>query len=316
MITVMRISLINFIKKTLALMASVFFVLSCSKYEKINTSNTYARMDVAATEASFSAINSSLMETEGQFLNATCDTSATYRSCSLYASTDYRATYNWNSCTFDNSKISFSGVWRSYYYDDTGMSCSQPIAIGKETSRLTSTDPVKYSMSNGDTIEMFTLQNPAFPGQALNAYGIKTLQFDANTRKLRIDNIQITRKSAGNILYDVYLFSNSIDGTTQIDVTGKLSTANRIVNGYTYAFFKEQARIRVNFNNVNWSDAACCFPKSGSMTLLFDSFNPSSPSAWPSTGKTSQVNFTNTCGEALITDAAGITTDYTFSECF
>lgn len=303
-------------KKTLALIASVFFVLSCSKYEKVDSPNTYSRMDVAATEAAFSAINSSLMESEGSFLNATCDTSVTFRTCALYANPDYRATYNWNSCTFDNSKISFSGIWRSYYYDDTGASCSLPIAVGKETSRLTTTDPVKYHISNGDTVEMFTLQSPAFPGQPLNAYGIKTLQFDANTRKLRIDNMQVTRKSAGQTLYDIYLFSGATDGTTQIDVTGKLSTSNRVVNGFTYAFFKEQARVKVNFNSAIWSDAACCYPKSGTMSLEFDSYNSSLPTAWPSTGKTAIVQFTNTCGEATITGTDGLQSDYTFSECF
>jgi hypothetical protein len=304
-------------QKTLALIASVFFIFSCSKYEKINSSNTYARMDVAATEAAFSAINSSLMETEGGFLNATCDTSPTYRTCSYYAGTDYRATYNWNSCTFNNGTISVSGIWRSYYYDDVSLSCIQPIPTGKETSRLTKdNEKVIYSMLNGDTLEISTQLNTGFPGQALHGYGIKTLQFNALTRKIRIDNMQVNRKNNGNTLYDIYLYSSETDGTTQLEATGKLSTSNRVLTGYTYAFFKSQARVKVNFNTVTWNDAACCYPKSGNMLLEFDDFNPSSPTSWPTSGKTATVNFTNTCGEAEITGTDGITTDYTFTECF
>jgi hypothetical protein len=315
--TAMKNSLINFNKKTLTLIASVFFVLSCSKYEKVNVSNTYARMDVVATEAAFSAINSSLMETEGSFLNATCNTSVTYRSCAYYSGADYRATYNWNTCTFDNLKISVSGVWRSYYYNDASLTCAQPIPTGQETSRLTKdNDKVTYNMSNGDAVEISTQVNTGFPGQPLHGYGIKTLQVDAITRALRIDNMQVTRKNSGNTFYDVYLYSSEIDGTTQMTATGKLSTADRLLNGFTYVFFREQARVKVTFTNASWNDAACCFPKSGSMLLEFDSFNSSSPASWPTTGKTAHVAFTNTCGEALITDTAGITTDYTFSECF
>jgi hypothetical protein len=304
-------------RKTLALIASVFFICSCSKYEKMNSANTYARMDVAATEAAFSAINSSLMETEGSFLNATCDTSPTYRSCAYYAGTDYRATYNWNSCTFNNGTISVSGIWRSYYYDDASLVCAQPIPTGKETSRLTKdNDKVIYSMLNGDTLEISTQLNTGFPGQPLHGYGIKTLQFDATTRRLRIDNMQVSRKNNGNILYDIYLYSSEIDGTTQLEATGKLSTADRTLNGFTYAFFKSQARVKVNFNAVTWSDSACCYPKSGNILLEFDSFNPSAPASWPTSGKTATVNFTNTCGEAEITGTDGITTDYNFTECF
>ncbi len=313
--TVMTTSLIKRNKKTLALIASVFFVLSCSKYEKVNVSNTYSRMDVAATEAAFSAINSSLMETEGSFLNATCNTSPTFRSCAYYAGTDYRATYNWNSCTFNNGTISISGTWRSYYYDDASLVCAQPIPDTQETSRLTKdNDNVIYSMLNGDTVEISTQLNTGFPGQPLHGYGIKTVQTNSTTRGLRIDNMQVTRKNNGNILYDVYLYSSETDGTTQLTATGKLSTANRVLNGFTYVFFKSQARVRVQFNTATWSDAACCYPKSGSMELDFDSFTP--PSSWTSTGKTATVNFTNTCGEATITGTDGITTDYSFTECF
>jgi hypothetical protein len=314
---VMTTSLIKQNKKTLALLASVFFILSCNKYEKINTSNTYARNDVTATEAAFSAINSSLMETEASFLNATCDTSATYRSCAYYASTDYRATYNWNSCTFDNSKISVTGVWRSYYYDDSSLTCAQPIPNGKETSRLTKdNEKVTYNMSNGDTVEISTQVNTGFPGQPLHGYGIKTRQVDATTRSLRIDNMQVTRKNNGTSLYDVFLYSDETDGTFQLNVTGKLSTANRVLNGFTYVFFREQARVKVNFTAVTWNDAACCFPKSGTMSLEFNNYNSNLPTAWPSSGKTANVAFTNTCGEALITGTDGLTSNYTFTECF
>jgi len=317
MLKVMTKSFIQRKQKTLALIASVFFIFSCSKYEKVNVSNTYARMDVAATEAAFSAINSSLMETEGSFLNATCDTSPTYRSCAYYAGTDYRATYNWNSCTFNNGTISVSGIWRSYYYDDTSTTCVQPIPTGKETSRLTKdNDKVVYSMLNGDSLEISTQLNTGFPGQPLHGYGIKTLQFDPSTRKLRIDNMQVSRKNNGSILYDIYLYSGEVDGVTQLNATGKLSTADRVLTGFTYAFFKSQARVKVNFNSVTWSDAACCYPKSGSMLLEFDNFNPSAPASWPTSGKTATVNFTNTCGEAQITGTDGITSDYTFTECF
>ncbi|MBC7753320.1 MAG: hypothetical protein H7Z71_03715 [Moraxellaceae bacterium] len=303
--------------KTLALIASVFFISSCSKYEKINVANTYSRMDVAATEATFSALNSSLMETEGSFLNATCNTSVTFRTCAYYTGTDYRATYNWDTCGFDNSKISVSGVWRSYYYNDSSMVCAQPIPTGKETSRLTrDNDIVTYRMSNGDTLEISTRVNTGFPGQALNGYGIKTLQVNPTSRALRIDNMQVTRKNSGVILYDTYLFSSDVVGTTQLTVTGKLNTSNRVLNGFTYAFFKEQARVKATFSAVTWSDATCCFPKSGSINLAFDSFNPNAPASWPTTGKTSSVAFTSTCGEALITGQDGLTSQYTFSECF
>ncbi len=305
------------LQKTLTVIVSVFFIMSCSKYEKVNVANTYSRMDVAVTEAAFSALNSSLMESEGSFLNASCDTSPTYRTCAPYSSPASRATYNWDGCTFDQFKISVSGVWRSYYYDDLTSVCAQPIPIGKETSRLTQdNDKVIYSMRNGDTVQISTQLNTGFPGQAFNAYGIKTRQVDPNTRTIRIDNMQITRKNNGTVLYDVYLFSSDVDGTTQLTATGKLGTSNRVLNGFTYAFFKEQARVKATFSAVTWSDAACCFPKSGSINLEFDSFNPDAPASWPTTGKTSSVAFTNTCGEALITGQDGLTSQYTFSECF
>ncbi len=302
--------------KTLAIIADVFFILSCQKYEKINPANYYSRSDVTATEAAFSAINSSLMETESQFLNATCNTTATYRTCAPYQATDYRATFNWNSCTFDHSKISFTGTWLSYYYNDGTMSCPQPITPGKETSRLTDSAPVKYTMINSDTVEMFTLQNPAFSGQAMGAYGIKTLQFDANTRKLRIDSMEVKRTSKGTMAYDVYLHSSSVDGTTQLTATGKLSTANRTLNGFTHVYFEKEQRIKVNFNSVLWTDATCCYPKSGNLLLQFDRYDAAAPSSWPSTGKTALISFTNTCGEAIVTGTDGISSGYTFSECF
>lgn len=313
----MTTSLIKQNKKTLALIASVFFVLSCSKYEKVNVSNTYARNDVTATEAAFSVINSSLMETEGSFLNATCDTSVNYRSCAYYAGTDYRATYNWSSCTFDNSKISVAGVWRSYYYDDSSLTCMQPIPNGKETSRLTKdNDKVIYNMSNGDSVEISTQVNTGFPGQPLHGYGIKTRQVNATTRSLRIDNMQVTRKNNGTPLYDVFVYSDETDGSFQLTATGKLSTANRVLNGFTYVFFKELARVKVNFTAVTWNDAACCYPKSGTMNLEFNNYNSNLPTAWPSSGKTANVAFTNTCGEAQITGTDGLTSKYTFTECF
>ena len=313
----LRTSFMKRNRKTLATIASVFFISGCSKYEKIKVANSYSRMDVAATEAVFSALNSSLMETEGSFLNASCNTSPTYRTCALYSSPASRATYNWDSCTFDHSKISVSGVWRSYYYDDPSAFCAQPIPIGKETSRLTQdNDKVIYSMRNGDTVQISTQLNTGFPGQALNSYGIKTLQVNSTSRTLRIDNMQMTRKNNGTVLYDVYLFSSDVDGTTQLTANGKLSTSDRVLNGFTYAFFKEQARVKATFTAVTWSDAACCFPKSGSINLAFDSFNPNAPTTWPTTGKTSSVAFTNTCGEALITGSDGLTSQYSFTECF
>lgn len=320
------------IKITLQSRLSVVFILfclltniSCGQFSTPSKGNPYARTEVAAIETVFWAVNSGLMMTEGNFLNSSCTTEAPQMQCSGPTDGNCKATYEWDNCSFDSGRISIINTsnnhWTSLYLSETLPQCKHPPALGKEVSRVfdggASDPPLVYHMPNSDFLEVNTNQYPQFPGQPMKHWGIHTRQVSVspNQRQMRIDTVQMVRKkSDGSVLYNVFLHTNEDSSVFDISSTGTLATSNRVVTGFTYAYFEGVQRVKVTFNNVQWSDATCCYPKSGYLSLLFDDFAP--PTSWTPNAKTARLDFTSTCGAATLTAVDGRTSSYNMPGCF
>ena len=297
----------------------MFGTVSCGKFSASSGGNLYARTEVAAIESAFWAVNSGFMSTEGQFLNSTCTSIAPQMTCNIETGSNYIATYNWSSCRFNSGSIGINGVWTDLYLADASPHCQHPPVTNQVISRKSfggPTDPpIRYYLSNSDTLDINTNQYAGFPGQAMGDWGIHSRQVSATQRQMRIDTLQMVRKNVvGSTLYDVFLQSDPLTTNFDISATGTLAGGNRLVTGFTYVYFANVQRIKVTFNNVLWSDATCCYPKSGSLNLVFDDFI--APNTWTPNTKTSTLNFNGTCGLASLTTTDGRVQTYNMPGCF
>ena len=95
-------------------------------------------------------------------------------------------------------------------------------------------------------------------------------------------------------------------GAGGLTVTG--SGVSRVVSGsVTVQHNLAKFTTTTVFNDVGYGQLGCCFPTSGSVTTSFDS--------GADAGKTETLAFSNVCGEATLTDAAGASSSLTLEHC-
>lgn len=301
----------------LVLALGIFLSSSCTKLENIESSSHYNRSDVVAVEAALYLVNSSAMATENYFPNATCDLSSTYKSCEVdpHDSNYFMSEIIWNTCTFNAGTIQSNGRWEESHQDNATINqCAIPVPVGLSVvRRVKDGEFIRYTMPNQDTVELNTISNPALG--VLN-YGVTVKRDNATTRTISVDSLHMVRKSnESHVLYDVYL-STASQSTFDITISKALNADNERTVSTTgtglYVSFNNGEKVKASFNAVKWEKdptmTACCYPRSGQMTLDFLTGS--------NQGKTATVTFSPSCGSGVITGVNGQINAIHFSECF
>ena len=124
----------------------------------------------------------------------------------------------------------------------------------------------------------------------------------AASRTLTINGSHLTGAVDSVRLWD-HTISTGPDG---INVTG--SGPGRVVTGSVYVQHNlAHVSSLTTFDNVAYSDTACCYPTSGSVTTTF--------SKGPDQTRTETLAFGATCGDATLTRANGTTASITLNQC-
>tara|TARA_B110001454_G_C12723266_1_gene436121 strand:+ start:39314 stop:40318 length:1005 start_codon:yes stop_codon:yes gene_type:complete len=272
----------------------------------VGASFTSGQLDILEEEVQFA--KSQVTQASGEVNQAANECKySSVRTCSATV-----GTIAWNSCNISGPRITttMTGGWTETW--SNSGDCSLGYLSQDHTVSRSSTGST-ISLPAGGNITTDTKGGTAYDGTVFVSGAILTTRSNTTNRAIGMSptNSAIHKVYSGRrgaTIFDYYVQPTlTITGAKSNGATSGLGTssANRAVSG-TVTLYHNLAKYTATntFNAVTWSNSACCFPVSGSITTTFSgSGAPTGPIT---------LTFTSSCGSATLTtpsDTAGSTVE-------
>ncbi len=278
----------------LALTGAGCFKTKLGSSGDVNSTSSPAESAVATLNSL--ANDSEAMNFDMQIASGPCKASSAKSTCN----DSNQINVNWSNCAGESGQT-LSGGWTNTYSNTRACLSAQsgPLASGDFMTRTSSGMTIKGIY--GGTITWSTNLHLTYDKTTISNAGL-SVDRSGNTRSITLNGLRrVLQDGNGKIVYD-----HSIVSEGALTMSGQRSDGTRMIIGGTVRVYNNTDRFRSDssFNGVHWKSAGCAFPTAGVIATSFSG----------SKNGFTTLTFTDSCGDARLTDATGKTETITLKQ--
>ena len=214
----------------------------------------------------------------------------------------------WNSCQFASGLI-ITGGWSEVFSSSYACThASSPMIDGSVVTRRALSPGFRSTfgsgVSKGASFFISTAAQKMFDGTSLSNAGVHISQ-SAGVRTILIAALRSQLRG----LYGLSYSDVTVTGT--VHLRGSLAAGTRAIQSgdslISYDNIKKQKLIN-DFSGVVWTNPNCCYPTQGMAS--------SALTLKDSTVVSTELDFSNSCGQATFIDENGVASAMTLKQCY